>query len=91
MTLAKLTCVFGLALAAAGCGGVDAKAKCTSDADCFEGYACDLAQTNQCMRRCDTTATPADCARPGNCCLASETCDPIGGGTAGVCRVTTTP
>ncbi len=83
MTLAKLTCAFGLALAVAGCGGIDAKTKCTSDADCFEGYACDLAQTDQCMRRCDTTVATD--------CLASETCDPISGGTAGVCRVTTTP
>ncbi len=84
MTLAKLTCALGLALAAAGCGGIDAKTKCTSDADCFEGYACDVAQTEQCMRRCSTTAADTGC-------LASETCDSISGGTTGVCRVTTTP
>ena len=84
MILAKLTCALGLALAVAGCGGVDAKTKCTSDKDCFEGYACDLAQTEQCLRRCDTTAVPTGC-------LASETCDAVAGGTAGVCRVTTTP
>ncbi len=87
MRLVTLTCALGLALAAAGCGGVDAKTACASDADCFTGYACDLADTKQCLRRCDQPNP----AVPATGCLDSETCVLRTGETVGVCKVTATP
>jgi hypothetical protein len=58
------------------CANVEANLTCTSNDDCFENYACDLAQTNVCLRSCED----------GDGCLASQFCDVEAGDTAGVCR-----
>jgi hypothetical protein len=67
----------GCGLLAAGCGGVEVKATCTTSGECFPGYSCDLALTGTCVRACDASGG----------CLASEVCDIPGGSTAGVCRL----
>lgn len=72
----RLAFALAFALVPFGCGGVDGPSPCDADADCFDGYACDTAQTSQCLRACTTDGD----------CVAAEHCDIPAGADQGVCR-----
>lgn len=79
---ARLTLCTLLAAAAFGlhaCGAATGVGECSTNADCFEGYACDVAQTKICLRECTTENVDSDC-------LQGQTCDIVEGEATGVCR-----
>lgn len=65
-----------LALSLGACPTVDPKEVCESDADCFDGYACDLADTQICLRACFNN----------NDCVEGQVCVTLAGNTRNVCR-----
>lgn len=64
---------------AIGCLEVTPQTLCSTNADCFEGYACDAADSRSCLQSCDPQANAE--------CLSSEECTPItDSGDTGVCK-----
>ena len=59
--------IFALtALCTSACLEVTPQTLCSTDADCFDGYACDETDSRSCLRACDPSATAE--------CLSSESC-----------------
>lgn len=81
-SMLRLALVSTLALGAGigiACGAATGVGECSTNADCFEGYACDVAQTKICLRECTTENVDSDC-------LQGQTCDIVEGEATGVCR-----
>ena len=77
--MAVITCFFGFFLMA--CPEVDPTTLCTSDADCFERYGCDVTDSRTCKRTCTVTASGGSTE-----CLASQQCEVEPGLDEGFCE-----
>ena len=71
--------VLAFVVAAASCGGDSVPATCATNADCFDGYACDTAGAQICLRSCTEATVATDC-------LAGQACVIPDGAANGVCK-----
>jgi len=75
----KIALIASLTSISMGCLEVTPQTLCSTDADCFEGYTCDAADSRSCLRACDPQADGQ--------CLSSETCTPTSDDSEnGVCK-----
>ena len=78
----KLLIIALTVLGAVACLEVSPQTLCSTDSDCFEGYACDAADSRSCLRACEPSADAQ--------CLSSETCvATTADGDTGVCKPAT--